>query len=1160
MDQAKFVHLHLHTDYSLLDGACEVGTVMDRMVELKMPAAAITDHGNLFGAVSFYETALKKGVKPIIGCEVYVARGSHTNRSATEGEKSNHHLVLLCENNTGYKNLVKLVSHGYLQGFYYKPRIDKELLSKHSEGLICLSACLSGEVCSNLAHDHYSAARQAAGEYLDIFGKDRFFVEIQDQGLEVEHRINPQLVKLSKELGVPLVATNDCHYVTRQDSRAHEVLLCIQTGKTMSDNNRMRFSTDQFFVKSQDEMEEIFREIPEALKQTLEIAERCNFTLEKASQPFPHFEVPRDKTLDQCFEEAVWQGYEGRLPYLRSMQAQGLLRNALEAYQERLAREIAVIKQMQFPGYFLIVWDFIRYARQNEIPVGPGRGSAAGSLVSYCLKITDIDPLQYGLLFERFLNPERISMPDIDIDFCTNRRGEVINYVTQKYGRENVCQIITFGTMAAKAAIKDAGRSMDMPYAEVDRIAKLVPAELNITLDKALAQSEGLKDLIAKDDRVKDLIDVAKRLEGMARHASTHAAGVVISPVPLTDIVPLYKTNKEEITTQFAMNDLEKIGLLKMDFLALTTLTVLDGAIKLIKETTGEAVQLDQIPMGDVKTYEIFSKGLANGIFQFESSGMKDILRRFKPEKLEDLTALNALYRPGPIGGGMIDDFIKRKHGEKRVEYDLPELKETLEETLGVIVYQEQVQQIANRLAGYSLGEGDILRRAMGKKKKEEMEAQREKFVAGAKAKGLNEKKVGKIFDLMEQFAGYGFNKSHSAAYALLAYQTAYLKAHYPVCFMSALLTSEISNTDKIVKYINECRDMGIRILPPDVNISHLHFTPAGPDIRFGLAAIKNVGANAINSILEARERNGRFKSIFEFCEHVDLRPVNKRVIESLIKAGALDSFGHRRSQLFAVVDKAIETAQKVQRDLESGQQGLFGMAAVVLHDSLEPQVDPVLPNVPEWQEALLLSYEKETLGFYITGHPLSKFAEDLKSFSSANTETVSDFESGTEISIGGIVSTLKHLKTKKGDRMAVIQLEDLTGAIEVVIFPEPFQRCQHLLKADAPLLVKGMLDVEDSGNRKVLVNEIQTLEGLRERMAKFITIHVNLKGIDVTAAEKLQTVLGGHPGEASVIFQLEHPKQYLVTLKPNHFVKVKADNQFIKEVESICGAGAVRF
>ncbi|PYV37276.1 MAG: DNA polymerase III subunit alpha, partial [Acidobacteria bacterium] len=632
---------------SLLDGACEVATVMDRMVELKMPAVAVTDHGNLFGAVSFYEAALQKGIKPIIGCEVYVARNGHTDRSPSEGEKGNHHLVLLCENNTGYQNLVKLVSTGYLQGFYYKPRVDRELLSKHHEGLICLSACLSGEVCSNLAHDQYGAARQAAAEHLDIFGKDRFYIEIQDQGLEVEHRINPQLVRLSKELEVPLVATNDCHYVTQQDSRAHEVLLCIQTGKTLNDSSRMRFSTDQFYIKSQEEMEQVFREIPESLKRTLEIAERCHFKLEKATQPFPDFEVPPNKTLDDYFEQVVWQGYEERLPFLQSMQSRRLLRNPLETYQERLSREIAIIKQMRFPGYFLIVWYFIRYARQNRIPVGPGRGSAAGSLVSYCLKITDIDPLQYGLLFERFLNPERISMPDIDIDFCTNRRGEVINYVTQKYGRDNVCQIITFGTMAAKAAIKDAGRSMDMPYAEVDRIAKLIPAELNITLDKALAQSEGLRDLIAKDERVKDLFDVAKRLEGMARHASTHAAGVVISPDPLTNIVPLYKTNKEEITTQFPMTDLEKIGLLKMDFLALTTLTVLDQAIQLIKETTGEWVDLGLLPMDDAKTYEIFSKGLANGIFQFESSGMKDILRRFKPDKLEDLTALNALYRPG---------------------------------------------------------------------------------------------------------------------------------------------------------------------------------------------------------------------------------------------------------------------------------------------------------------------------------------------------------------------------------------------------------------------------------------------------------------------------------------------------------------------------------
>jgi len=1161
MENTKFVHLHLHTDYSLLDGACEVETVMNRMVELKMPAAAITDHGNLFGAVSFYETAKKKGIKPIIGCEVYVARGSHTERTSVEGEKANHHLVLLCENNTGYKNLVKLVSHGYLQGFYYKPRVDKELLAKHSEGIICLSACLSGEVCSNLVHEQYEAARRAAGDYLDIFGRDRFYIEIQDQGLDVEHRINPELIRLSKELAVPMVATNDCHYVTKEDSRAHEVLLCIQTGKTMSDNSRMRFSNDQFYVKTQEEMVEVFRDLPDTLSRTLEIAERCNFTLEKATQPFPHFDVPSDKSLDAYFEEVVWKGYEERLPYLTRMQQQGQLRHPLEVYQERLAREIAIIKQMQFPGYFMIVWDFIRYARQNQIPVGPGRGSAAGSLVSYCLKITDIDPIQYGLLFERFLNPERISMPDIDIDFCTNRRGQVINYVTQKYGRENVSQIITFGTMAAKAAVKDAGRAMDMPYSEVDRIAKLIPSTLNIELKTALKESEALRDLVAKDPRVKDLFDVAQRLEGMARHASTHAAGVVISPVALTDIVPLYKSNKDEITTQFPMNDLEKIGLLKMDFLALTTLTVLDDAIRLIKETKNTDLALDQLPMDDAKTYEIFAKGLANGIFQFESSGMKDILRRFKPEKLEDLTALNALYRPGPIGGGMIDDFIKRKHGEKRVTFDLPELKEILQETLGVIVYQEQVQQIANKLAGYTLGEGDILRRAMGKKKPEEMASQREKFISGAKGKGFDEKKVVKIFDLMEQFAGYGFNKSHSAAYALLAYQTGYLKAHFPVCFMSALLTSEISSTDKMVKYINECRDMGIKILPPDVNISQLYFTPAGADIRFGLLAIKNVGENAIRSILDARQKNGNFKSVFEFCEQVDLRVVNKRVIESLIKAGALDSLGNRRSQLFAVADKAIEGAQKAQRDRDSGQQGLFGMAATtVLCDAQPGYSSHELPNTPEWDEALLLSYEKETLGFYITGHPLAKYAADLSRFSASTTESLAELESGAEISLGGILTLLKPLKTKKGDRMAVIQLEDLTGSVEAVIFPDPFQRFEKFLKPDSPLLIKGVLDVEDSGIRKIRVSEIQSIEGLRERMAKSVTVHVNLVTATLDTAERLQRVLDGHPGEASVIFELEHPKAYLVTLRPNQFVRVKPSAQLVQDVESLCGAGTVKF
>ena len=1157
--QSEFIHLHLHTDYSLLDGACKIDTLMNRLEQLKMPAAAITDHGNLFGAMNFYEAAKNKGIKPIIGCEVYVAPGDHRDRSSNEGEKSNHHLVLLCENETGYRNLVKLVSHGFLQGFYYKPRISKELLDQHHEGLICLSACLSGEVCSNLANEQFKNAQKAAGEYLDIFGKDHYYIEMQDQGLDIEHRINPELLKLANSLDVPIVATNDCHYVTQQDSRAHEVLLCIQTGKTMNDNNRMRFATDQFYVKSADEMVQLFRDYPDAIRQTKIIAERCDFQWEKTSQPFPHFEVPESKNLDDYFESVVWKGFERRSASWDSLRKSGELTIPLETYEDRLKHEIKIIKQMQFPGYFLIVWDFIRYAREHQIPVGPGRGSAAGSLVSYCLKITDIDPIKYGLLFERFLNPERISLPDIDIDFCTNRRGEVINYVTQKYGRENVSQIITFGTMAAKAAVKDSGRSLNMSYAEVDRIAKLIPTEIGITLDKAIKDSAGLRDLISNDDRISDLFDIAKRLEGMARHASTHAAGVVIAPKPLMEIVPLYKSNKDEITTQFAMNHLEKIGLLKMDFLALTTLTVLDETVKLIHQTTGTHILLETLPMDDKKTYEIFSKGLSNGIFQFESSGMKEILRRFKPERLEDLTALNALYRPGPIGGGMIDDFIKRKHGQKEVVYELPELESILKETLGVIVYQEQVQQIANVLAGYSLGEGDILRRAMGKKKKEEMESQREKFIAGATKKGFGEKTTARIFDLMEQFAGYGFNKAHSAAYALLAYQTGYLKANYPVCFMSALLTSEINNTDKMVKYINECRDLGIKILPPDINVSDLHFTPQGSEIRFGMMAIKNVGINAINSVLAGRKVVSKFRSIFELCEQIDLHLVNKRMIESLIKAGALDSLGKRRSELFANVDKAIESAQKMQRDRESGQQALFVDDNVNSADGYPyPDEEPDMPRASEWPQSLLLSNEKEALGFYITGHPLTKFSEKLKALSTAEVEEINEKDSGSNVQLGAMINSLRILRTKKGDRMAVLSLEDLSGSIDAVVFPETFSRNESLIKSEAALLVEGSLEVEDSGSRKIIVKGMQMLEAIAQQAGKPVTIQINLEEMSQTLPEELKTILEKNPGNSRVIFQLEHPEGYLINMKPKDVIQVSAKEDLIQQLELLCGKGKV--
>src|SRR3989441_2736508 len=957
---SSFVHLHLHSGFSLLDGACDHDTLAKTAAKYKMPAVAVTDHGNLFGAIGFYEATTKYGVKPIIGCEMYVAKTSRFDRDPASGRP--HHLIVLCENERGYQNLVKLVSKGYLEGFYYKPRIDKDLLSQHSGGLIGLSACLNGEVASNVLGGRADQAERAAGEYLDIFGRDRFFLEIHNHGLEKQRKIIPDMLQISARTGIRPVATNDCHYMQQDDCRAHDILLCIQTGKTVNDPNRMKFYTDQFYFKTREEMNRVFGQLPFVLDQSVEIAERCGLQLQKVQNPFPEFTVPPGYTIDTYFAKGVRDGFGERLEYLEPLADRGLLRYPISSYEERLEDEIRIIQGMKYPGYFLIVWDLIRFARESGIPVGPGRGSAAGSLVSYCMRITDIDPLQYGLLFERFLNPERVSLPDIDIDFCMNRRGAVIDYVTKKYGRENVSQIITFGTMAARGVIRDTGRGMEMTYAEVDKIAKMVPAELHITLDKALDQNPDLKNLVQNDARVKELLDVAKRLEGLARHASTHAAGVVISPQPLTEFVPLYKSNKDEITTMYPMTDVEKIGLLKMDFLALTTLTIIEDTLKMLKQHEGLELDMDNLPLDDAKTYELFCAGLTAGVFQFESSGMKDILRKFKPSSIEHLTALNALYRPGPIGGGMIDDFIKRKHGVKKIEYELSETKTVLEETYGVIVYQEQVMQIANVVAGYSLGEADLLRRALGKKKAEEMAAQREKFLGGARAKGFkDEKKITRIFDLMEQFAGYGFNKSHSAAYAVLAYRTPYLKAQHPQYFMAAILTSEHGNQDKVVKYINECREMQIAILPPDINSSDVNFTPTTTGIRFGLAAIKNVGETAITSIVA----NKPFKSLFDFCERVDLRGVNKRVVESLIKAGAFDSVHTERALLYANVDRGMDWGQRKQREREIGQGGLFGMLGGGGNDD-----NHVMDPAESWPEGLQLKHEKETLGFYITGDP----------------------------------------------------------------------------------------------------------------------------------------------------------------------------------------------
>jgi DNA polymerase-3 subunit alpha len=1151
MSSSNFVHLHLHSDYSLLDGACEISRLMERAVELKMPAVAITDHGNLFAAIKFYHEALKYGIKPIIGCEVYVAPTNRFDRSTT-ADRPNH-LVVLCENERGYRNLVKLASSAFLEGYYYKPRIDKDLLARHSEGLIGLSACLRGEVAATLLEDRYEAARQSAYDLRDIFGKGNFFLEVQDQGITEEHKINPQLGRLSRETGIPLVVTNDTHYLTQADARAQEVLVCIQTGKTMSDPNRMRFPTDQFYFKSYEEMLKPFGEIPEALQRTVEIAERCNLHLEKKQHVFPHFEVPAGETLESFFEKVSRQGFAERRTRLERLRAEGRLRHPLEEYEERLEREIELIKQMRFAGYFLIVWDFIRFARDKCIPVGPGRGSAAGSLVSYSLHITDIDPLQNDLLFERFLNPERISFPDIDIDFCMRRRGEVINYVTERYGRDNVSQIITFGTMGAKAVLRDSGRALDLPFAEVDRIAKLVPNVLNITLKDALAQSPELRQAKDRDPRITELLTVAERLEGLARHASTHAAGVVISPQPLQEIVPLYKSNKDEITTQYAMDDLEKIGLLKMDFLGLTTLTVIDDCLRLIEGTRGETLDLDSLPRDDAQAYEQLGRGLTSGVFQFESRGMTDILRRAKPNRFADLTALNALYRPGPLQGGMIDDFIARKTGRKRVTYDLPQLEEILTETYGVIVYQEQVIQIFNKVAGFTLGEADVVRRAMGKKKHEEMVANKEKFLAGARKNGVPASKAQKLWDLVEQFAGYGFNKSHSAAYALIAYHTAYLKAHYPVEFMAALLTSEIGNQDKLTHYLNECRDMGIKVLPPDVNSSDLAFAPREVSIRFGLTAIKNVGETAIDSVLSARWKLGRFDNLFQFCENVDLRLLNKRVLESLIKAGALDSLGAHRAQMMATLDRAMELGQKRQREASSGQHGLFMGGAEAM---APPPIQ--LPDVPEWPEAERLAGEKEVLGFYVTGHPLEKYAGRLAGLTRTDSSSLDSVEHESPVTLAGILTHLRVRPSKKGDLWASGTLEDMRGSVELLVFPQALQQLQGVLKADAALLIKGRVRHEENSRPKVVVSEAKPLEAAANGAKPELLIRINLERSGDNVVEEIENLLAASPGDHPVIFELTRPGDFRTRLRPRRVRTVRADDKLLAQLRALCAEEAV--
>ena len=1151
MQHSDFVHLHVHSEYSLLDGAAQLEKLVAKAKELKFPAIALTDHGNLFGAIDFYQAAQKGGIKPIVGCELYVApRGRKERGGEDGGYEGANHLTVLVRNLTGYKNLIKLVAKAYLEGFYYKPRVDKELLAQHADGLLVLSGCLNSEVSRLISAGEHDRAREAAGWHQEVFGKDHYFMEVQAHGLDEQTKVTAETLKLAQAIGAPIAGTNDSHYLEAGHGRAHEALLCIQTGSTLLDPKRWRFSTEEFYVKSADEMARVFAEIPDACRNTLAVAERCNLTLEFGSFHLPRYVVPENHTLESYLEHVARDGLKRRYGA-----------NPRDAIEERFAHELRIIEKMGFAGYFLVVWDFIHYARERGIAVGPGRGSSAGSLVAYCLGITNVDPIRYGLLFERFLNPERISMPDMDIDFADDRRDEVIRYVAEKYGHDRVAHIITFGTLGAKAAIRDVGRVLGMTYADVDRIAKLVPAfPLNITLDDAYQKSPPLAEMVKTQTNVKELWDIARTLEGCTRHASVHASAVVISDDALDEHIPLYKDPKRpELITGFAMGPIEKLGLLKMDFLGLRTLTVLANTVALIRDSRGVATDLDTLPLDDAKTYALLTDARTFGVFQLESGGMRDALRGLKPSSLEDVIAMVSLYRPGPME--LIPDFIARKHGRAKITYEHPAMQKFTQGTYGIMVYQEQIMQIASEMAGFTMGEADTLRRAMGKKDRELMAKQRDKFLAGCAEKGTAAAKAERVWELMEKFAGYGFNKSHAAAYALVAYQTAYFKANYPVEFMAALLTSEMGDTDKIVKYIDECRAMDLRVQPPDVNVSAVQFSVAGDTIRFGLAAIKNVGEAAMESILATRKQDGPFKSLEDFCARVDLRLVNRRVLESLIKAGAFDSLGLPRAHLMAGVDTALETGQRQQREKAEGQASFFDLLPTPV---AAPKAEPIA-LVAEWDSDQRLEFEKEVLGFYISGHPLARYASMVESFGITSTSEIAAKSAGARVLLFGQVAALKETATKSGSRMAFVTLEDMVGTVEVTVFPEPFKAAAEHLRGRQPVLVRGRIDDADKG-RVVLADDIRPLEaalaadgrGAVKSSSEPNAVRVRIRpaGDPRESIAALRTICGNHPGPVPVFVHLLLPAQEVVVRTRG--LAVDAAPDLVAELNERFGDGAV--
>ncbi len=1151
MKHADFVHLHVHTQYSLLDGAIRLDRLFEKAKSFSMPAVTITDHGNIFGTIDFYQQAYRAGIKPIIGSELYVAPRSRLDRESYGIGESNRHLVVLVKNAQGYRNLVKLSSISFLEGFYYRPRVDKEILAKYSEGLIGMSACLHGEIADHVLKGNREAARKSAEEYRTIFGDGNFYLEIMENGIPEQKVANQGILALGKELGIPVVATNDCHYLNREDSEAHDILLCIQTGKTIEDTDRMRLGTDQFYFRSPEEMIKLFDYCPEAIENTINVAEKCNLTLNFDQIFLPHFTIQGDKTLEEHLRDLTIEGWQKLRRELGINEGP-----QLEQYEKRLYKELEIIKSMGFAGYFLIVADFINHAKARQIPVGPGRGSVAGSLVANALGITNIDPIRYGLFFERFLNPDRKSMPDIDVDFCIEGRNDVIRYVTEKYGSDKVAQIITFGTMQARAVIRDVGRALNMTYGEVDRIAKLVPPALGMTLDNALKLEPRLQEEVKKNDKVARLLSLSRKLEGLNRHSSTHAAGVVISDKPLIERVPLYKTQRDEIVTQFTMNDLQPCGLIKFDFLGLKTLTVIRDTLRFVKGGKGRDIDINRIPLDDRPTYQLLMKGETDGVFQLESSGMKEILVSMKPDCIEDVMALIALYRPGPLK--MVPEFIARKQGKTKIVYESPELETILKETYGVILYQEQVMQIASALANYTMGEADTFRKAMSKKKASEMEKERPKFLEGAKKNKIPEGAAKRIFEQMETFAGYGFNKSHSAAYAMISYQTAFLKAHYPVEFMAALLSSEKNNRDKIIKYISDCKEMAISVLPPDINESAVDFSVVEERIRFGLAAVKNVGVGAIESIISAREEGGKFLSFTDFCRRGDLRKINKRVVESLIKCGAFDAFGYSRRSLMEGFEGIVED---IQRSLKHGrhaaQTGLFEISAAKT-EQVEGPMDEIR-SVPEWNNNELLAFEKEVLGFYITSHPLSGFSAKLRLLADTDSSSLADRKDGDTVTFAGIVSGIREILTKKKDMMAYINMEDLKGTVSMIAFSEVYKKANALFHSDDPILIKGTVDAGEESS-KIRILEVTPLKDILD--TPYTSVHFTVKNgnASVESLTALKELLLKYKGKYDGYIHLVEENQSETVIYLGKDLRLSISDEIRKDADSILGSGTTKF